>query len=71
MAHAEICPICGGKGVIEKETNTTIGKVKKVCHGCGGKGWIEVRDEYPFYYEIEVPTDNKIIKQYITRIIRT
>jgi len=44
MAHAEICPICGGKGYIEEDTGTTGGKRRKICHGCGGKGWIEVSD---------------------------
>ena len=52
MAHAEICPICNGKGIIEEEVGSTGKKITKVCHGCGGKGWIEVRDDHcysPWY----------------------
>lgn len=30
MAHAEICPVCSGKG--------------KGCHGCKGEGWVSVDD---------------------------
>jgi len=48
MAHAEICPICNGKGVIEEEIGSTGEKTIKICHGCGGRGWIEVRDD-PYY----------------------
>jgi len=52
MAHAEICPICNGKGVIEEEDSTGK-KITRICHGCVGKGWIEVRDDpcyspYPY-----------------------
>jgi DnaJ-class molecular chaperone len=45
-AHAEKCPICEGKGFVEKElvSTTTFQLVKKFeeCHGCDGKGWIAV-----------------------------
>jgi len=41
LSHAEICPICRGKGRLEKN---------EVCHGCGGKGWITVDNPpVPFY----------------------
>ena len=46
MAHAEICPVCEGKGKVKK----------KPCHGCSGLGWVTVQDEqsypvpyYPYY----------------------
>ena len=38
MAHAEICPVCKGKGRIDGNT----------CHGCDGKGWIAIRSEEYF-----------------------
>jgi DnaJ-class molecular chaperone len=44
MAHAEVCPICKGKGTIEKGGNTTDAKFPVTCHGCGGTGWITVND---------------------------
>jgi len=38
MSHAEICPVCKGKGKIDD----------KPCHGCGGLGWITIQDNnYP------------------------
>jgi hypothetical protein len=46
MAHSEICPICSGKGKVDKN-----GK-EETCHGCGGSGWITVQDTtcpYPVY----------------------
>jgi hypothetical protein len=45
--HAEICPICLGKGKIQQADDeaycTAINIV--VCHGCWGRGWVEVSDE--------------------------
>jgi hypothetical protein len=38
MAHAEICPVCNGKGTIEQNGATD----PKTCHGCNGKGWVTV-----------------------------
>lgn len=46
MAHAEICPICGGKGVKRDLSDLTTGQPQR-CHGCGGLGWITVGTEYP------------------------
>lgn len=44
MSHAEICPICKGKGTIEDKESTCGGKS---CHGCSGSGWVTVQDQYP------------------------
>ena len=48
MAHAEICPICHGRGKIKNPMDITA-PVEITCHGCGGKGWIEVSDETPVF----------------------
>ena len=34
--HAELCPVCMGKGVLPEGTSS------KECHGCLGKGWVTV-----------------------------
>ena len=39
MAHAEICPVCGGSGKLKK----------KQCHGCNGLGWVTVGIEVVSY----------------------
>lgn len=47
MAHAEICPVCGGIGrteYVEGGNGTTVRK-SQPCHGCGGKGWVEVGND--------------------------
>lgn len=44
MAHAQICPVCGGKGKIPKGGNTTDAAIETFCNGCSGKGWVEVQD---------------------------
>jgi len=50
MAHAEVCPICHGKGKIPNPENVTA-PVEITCHGCGGKGWVPVSDDsYPYPY---------------------
>lgn len=41
MAHAEICPVCGGTGEYTREGDNVSSK----CHGCDGDGWIQVCDE--------------------------
>lgn len=46
MAHAEICPVCNGKGKV-MEQPTTNPFPTKTCHGCSGKGWVTVGTEYP------------------------
>ncbi len=40
MSHAELCPVCGGKGLLHKVDGTAT--VTTQCHGCGGRGWVEV-----------------------------
>ena len=55
MAHAEKCPICGGRGTVQHlqpPQYTTTGDWEAgppvLCYGCGGKGWVEVADG-PYY----------------------
>lgn len=48
MSHAEICPICHGKGKIPNPENVTA-PTEITCHGCNGRGWVEISDEYPSY----------------------
>ena len=43
MAHAEICPVCQGKGSVKE--GAVLCEREAVCHGCQGKGWVEVSDE--------------------------
>jgi hypothetical protein len=42
MAHAQICPVCMGKGKLPNGD---------ICNGCFGRGWVEVSDNgwYPIY----------------------
>jgi len=47
MTHAEVCPVCGGSGQVNKEAqawtnSTTDATFKTTCHGCGGRGWVVV-----------------------------
>lgn len=49
MSHAEICPVCGGRGKIEVKSSTTIGDHMETCYGCGGFGWVTVQDKFPDY----------------------
>jgi len=45
MAHAEICPICHGKGKLPDDSKiTAVREFKVTCYGCSGRGWIEVSD---------------------------
>ena len=47
MSHAEICPVCKGKGT-KRSVNGIAGDEAPIpCHGCGGRGWVEVGTEYP------------------------
>ena len=45
-SHAETCPVCHGKGKIQKkDEGYTPSRPKEVaCHGCFGRGWITVGD---------------------------
>jgi len=55
MAHAEVCPVCNGRGTVKEERITV---AEKQCYGCGGKGWVNVEEHsyypyypyYPYYY---------------------
>ena len=59
MTHAEICPVCKGKGRIPENYPVpycdTPSKKLKVCHGCGGNGWIEVSDPQQYYIDPQYP----------------
>ena len=46
---SEICPVCLGKGKIEKSLEEVYGSRNrmKTCNGCEGKGWIEVHEDTP------------------------
>ncbi len=52
MAHAQICPVCLGKGILPADKYSTAAEEK--CHGCNGRGWVEVSDE-PAYYPPILP----------------
>jgi len=47
MSKAQLCPVCGGSGVVHtpppKESSAATWNIL-TCHGCGGKGWVEVSD---------------------------
>ena len=46
MSHAQICPICGGKGKIEVKGDSTLTyQPEEICYGCLGTGWVEVSDK--------------------------
>ena len=44
-SHAEVCPVCHGKGTIPRDYGKWISydEGEKTCHGCGGSGWVTVR----------------------------
>lgn len=50
----EICPVCGGKGLVPNGFYTAIGTPyysttstsPETCRSCGGKGYIETYDDY-------------------------
>jgi len=52
MGHAEVCPICHGKGTIPTEDGTG---ATRTCYGCNGRGWVEVNDIFPVYPRDPVP----------------
>jgi DnaJ-class molecular chaperone len=43
MVHAELCPVCQGRGVVASPKPLETGK-EIPCHGCGGTGWVTVQD---------------------------
>jgi len=49
MAHAERCPVCGGRGKINTSPLYSPFASEEICHGCGGKGWVVVPDEKVHY----------------------
>lgn len=64
MAHVQKCPICGGKGQIQDETQlTTTCPSTKTCHGCGGKGWVEVQDNENAVYWPPIDYGNSTLRQ--------
>jgi hypothetical protein len=46
MAHAELCPVCAGRGQVFTMNPLYTGDTQ-VCHGCGGTGWVTVQDPPP------------------------
>ena len=36
--HADLCPVCMGRGELGDSANTG----GNICYGCGGKGWVKV-----------------------------
>ena len=44
MSHAELCPICKGKGLVKGDLKDSTASYDKICHGCGGLGWVTIRD---------------------------
>lgn len=42
MSHAQVCPICGGSGLVPDFSGST-STAPVTCHGCHGKGWVTVR----------------------------
>ena len=57
MAHAEICPVCSGKGQVALSAPFTTGATRP-CHGCGGTGWVMVQDPAPFIPTVKAEDEN-------------
>jgi len=57
MSHAEMCPVCQGKGKILENfpSDTAIREV--VCHGCNGRGWVVVNDTAAYTYRYYNPKE--------------
>lgn len=57
----EICPVCGGKGLVPNGFYMTVGTwhysttntSPETCRSCGGKGFIETHDEVVQNPELE------------------
>lgn len=48
MKHAELCPVCHGKGRLPSDDRDfTTSKWEPICHGCSGRGWVEVGNDPP------------------------
>lgn len=61
MAHAEVCPICSGRGTVKENTfENSITDTETICHGCGGKGWVTVQDEPEKETKFVTNENNKI-----------
>jgi DnaJ-class molecular chaperone len=54
MNHAEICPVCGGRGKVMSPVNswTTAVSYEQTCHGCSGCGWVTVKD-HPGFHDVD------------------
>ena len=57
MPHAEICPVCYGKGVVCGVAETGAFPTTK-CHGCGGTGWVVVPNDTSTYWPPVTIEDN-------------
>jgi DnaJ-class molecular chaperone len=55
MSHAEICPVCLGKGKVQEDNPSGTNIIYNTCHGCGGQGWVTVKDEPPYCYYYSLP----------------
>ena len=41
MAHTEICPVCEGAGLVNRERlEGSVVEMNIQCYGCLGKGWV-------------------------------
>jgi RecJ-like exonuclease len=49
MTHAEVCPVCRGKGTLLYFENAVA--YTDICTACGGSGWVTVCDTCPRYMD--------------------
>jgi DnaJ-class molecular chaperone len=59
MSHAEICPICNGRGTVPNAMDNT-STAEVTCHGCNGKGWVTVEDKTKSGSKVTLVTNEKV-----------
>lgn len=58
MSHAEVCPVCRGRGEVQDILYTGMTVTASVnfvqCRSCSGKGWVTVDDSTTPWYSYTV-----------------
>jgi len=68
VAHTEICPVCEGAGLVNRERlEGSVVEMNIQCYGCLGKGWVVAPGPRPKVHKNANPSNSVQIKKLITR----
>ncbi|MDH4182832.1 MAG: hypothetical protein OEV92_01295 [Nitrospinota bacterium] len=74
MSHTEVCPVCEGAGIVNRERlGGAVVEFNISCYGCMGKGWVVAPGDKSSAVQPGAPSENAGVDSVttLTRVVKS